>query len=60
MTNALTGIAPVSLKLEIIEIGGLPLNDEDPENNLPVDYTKFREQIMKFTVPHNITFKTFS
>ena len=35
MAKALTALAPESLKLEILEIGGLPLYNEDLENNNP-------------------------
>jgi len=48
MAKALTALAPESLKLEIIEIGRLPLYDEDLENNLPVAWAEFREHLMEF------------
>jgi chromate reductase len=48
MAKALTALAPESLKLEIIEIGGLPLYNEDLENNPPAPWTEFRERLRKF------------
>jgi len=48
MAKALTALAPESLKLEIIEIGGLPLYNEDLEDNPPAPWTEFRERLPKF------------
>jgi chromate reductase len=48
MAKALTALAPESLKLEIIEIGGLPLYDQDLDDNPPAAWTEFRERVMKF------------
>ena len=48
MAKALTSLAPESLKLEIIEIGGLPLYDQDLDDNPPAAWTEFRERVMKF------------
>jgi chromate reductase, NAD(P)H dehydrogenase (quinone) len=48
MATALTALAPGSLKLEIIEIGGLPLYDQDLEDHPPAAWTEFRERLMKF------------
>jgi chromate reductase, NAD(P)H dehydrogenase (quinone) len=48
MAMALTALAPESLKLEIIEIGGLPLYDQDLDDNPPAVWTEFRELIRKF------------
>lgn len=50
MAKALTAFAPESLKLEIIEIGGLPLYDQDydDEGRPPVAWTAFREHIKSF------------
>jgi len=45
MANALIASAPDSLKLEIIEIGALPLYDQDLEDNLPSTWVQFREQV---------------
>jgi len=48
MAKALTALAPESLKLEIIEIGGLPLYDQDLDDNPPAVWTEFRERVKKF------------
>jgi chromate reductase len=48
MANALMTLAPESLKLEIIEIGGLPLYDQDLDDNPPATWIAFRERVMKF------------
>lgn len=46
MANALSKLAPPSLSLKIIEIGDLPLYNQDmDENNVPPAWTAFREQI---------------
>jgi len=48
MANALMALAPSSLKLEIIEIGSLPLYDQDLENDLPSSWVRFREQMKAY------------
>ena len=50
MANALKTIAPVSLQLEIIEIGGLPLYDQDydDEGKPPSAWTEFRKHVKSF------------
>jgi chromate reductase len=48
MAKALTALAPESLKLEIIEIGGLPLYNADLEDDPPAPWTEFRERLPKF------------
>ena len=50
MAKALALLAPDSLKLEIIEIGGLPLynQDYDDEGIPPADWTEFRELVKSF------------
>ena len=50
MAKALMALAPESLKLEIVEIGGLPLYDQDldDERRPPLAWTVFREQVMSF------------
>ena len=48
MAKALIALAPESLKLEIIEIGGLPLYNQDLDDNPPAAWTEFRERLMKF------------
>jgi chromate reductase len=40
--------SPDSLKLEIVEIAGLPLYNQDFDDNPPVAYTQFREALKKF------------
>lgn len=45
MARALSDLAPSSLKLEIVEIGQLPLYDQDEEVNPPAAWTAFRERI---------------
>jgi chromate reductase len=44
MAMALIALAPESLQLEIVEIGNLPLynQDFDDEGRLPAEYTQFR------------------
>ena len=43
---ALAALAPANLKLQIVEIGDLPLYDEDVEAaGPPASWTRFREQI---------------
>lgn len=50
MAKALVALAPESLNLEIIEINGLPLYDQDldDEGRPPVAWTSFREQVKPF------------
>jgi NADPH-dependent FMN reductase len=47
MAHALAAFAPPSLKLEIVEIGALPLydQDEDEDADPPAAWTAFRERI---------------
>src|ERR1700750_2139459 len=45
MAKALMGIAPSSLSLEIINIGELPLYNEDLEASEPAAWKAFREQV---------------
>lgn len=45
MAHALSALAPESLKLEIVEIGLLPLFNQDLEAQPPEAWTTFREQI---------------
>jgi chromate reductase len=42
---ALTGLAPPSLRLEIVEIGVLPLYNQDLEDAPPAAWTAFRQRI---------------
>jgi chromate reductase len=50
MAKALATLAPESLMLEIVEIGGLPLYDQDYDDggNPPPAWTAFREQVKSF------------
>jgi chromate reductase, NAD(P)H dehydrogenase (quinone) len=50
MAKVLAALAPESLNLEIIEIGGLPLynQDYDDEGRPPVAWTTFREYLRSF------------
>jgi chromate reductase len=48
MAKGLMALAPESLKLEIIEIGELPLYNQDLEENPPVAWAGFRERLKKF------------
>jgi chromate reductase, NAD(P)H dehydrogenase (quinone) len=48
MARALASLAPESLKLEIIEIGGLPLYNQDFDDDPPAAYVEFRKRIQEF------------
>lgn len=45
VANALIELAPEGLKLGIIEIGHLPLYNQDGDDNPPTEWTAFRERI---------------
>jgi chromate reductase len=45
MANALRELAQGSLALEIVEIGDLPLYNEDLEANVPPAWARFRERV---------------
>ena len=45
VANALAELAPASLKLGIIEIGQLPIYNQDGDENPPASWTQFRERI---------------
>jgi chromate reductase len=47
MANALMSLAPASLEFEVMEIGGLPLYNQDLDENPPASWTAFREKIRK-------------
>ncbi len=47
MARALQALAPESLKLEIIEIGGLPLYNQDLDDDPPAAWVDFRERLLK-------------
>ena len=50
MANAFTALAPQSLMLEIVEIGGLPLYNQDYDDggNPPSAWVAFRERVRRF------------
>ncbi len=48
MAKSLMKLAPDSLNLEIVEIGGLPLYNQDLEDNPPTAWIEFRERLKKF------------
>jgi chromate reductase, NAD(P)H dehydrogenase (quinone) len=48
MAKALMKLSPDSLSLEISEIGGLPLYNQDLDDNPPAAWTEFRERLKKF------------
>ena len=48
MANALISLAPASLNLEIVEIGGLALYDQDLDEEPPASWTEFRRRILAF------------
>lgn len=48
MARALAELAPESLKLEILEIGGLTLYNQDLDDNPPAEWTAFREHLKQF------------
>jgi chromate reductase len=45
VANALVELAPASLKLSIIEIGQLPIYNQDGDESPPPAWTQFRERI---------------
>jgi chromate reductase, NAD(P)H dehydrogenase (quinone) len=45
VANAIVELAPASLKLSIIDIGHLPIYNQDTEENPPLSWTQFRERI---------------
>lgn len=45
MAKALIGLAPAGLQLEIVEIGDLPLFNEDLEAQTPAAWQTFRERV---------------
>lgn len=47
MAKALIKLAPYSLSCEIVEVGGLPLYNQDLDDNPPAVWTEFRERIKK-------------
>jgi chromate reductase, NAD(P)H dehydrogenase (quinone) len=47
MARSLALLAPSALRLEIVEIGDLPLYDEDAESSAPAAWVRFRERIRR-------------
>jgi chromate reductase len=47
MAHVLTELAPPMLKLEIVEIGQLPLYNQDEDANPPAAWSAFRERLRK-------------
>jgi chromate reductase, NAD(P)H dehydrogenase (quinone) len=45
VANLLIDLAPASLKLSIVEIGELPIYNQDDDDNPPAAWTAFRERI---------------
>ncbi len=45
MAKALIALAPVSLSLEIVEIGNLPFYNQDFEENPPKEWHQFRQKV---------------
>ena len=45
VANALTELAPAALKLSIVEIGHLPIYNQNGDENPPPAWTSFRERI---------------
>lgn len=48
MAKVLITLAPESLKLEIVEIGGLQMYNQDLEEALPIDWIEFRNHLKGF------------
>jgi chromate reductase len=48
MAKVLMTLAPSSMELEIVEIGGLQHYDQDLDDNPPVSWTEFRERLLQF------------
>ncbi len=48
MATALIALAPQSLKLEILEINGLPMYNQDLDENPPTAWVEFRQRLTKF------------
>ena len=47
MAHTLAGLAPATLRLEIVEIGNLPLYNQDEDSSPPAAWTAFRERIRR-------------
>lgn len=47
MAHALIGLAPAALKLDIVEIGNLPLYNQDDEASPPQSSREFKDRVQK-------------
>jgi chromate reductase, NAD(P)H dehydrogenase (quinone) len=47
IAKALTGLAPSSLQLDVVTLGGLSFYNQDLEATPPTDWVNFREQVKK-------------
>jgi chromate reductase, NAD(P)H dehydrogenase (quinone) len=47
MAKAMIGLAPIGLKLEIVEIGQLPLYNQDDDANPPAASVAFKQRVQK-------------
>ena len=47
IAKALPGLAPPSLQLDVVTLGGLSFYNQDLEATPPVDWVSFRERIKK-------------
>lgn len=47
VANAIAAVAPAELSFEHLEIGKLPLYDQDLESAPPVEWQKFREEVRR-------------
>lgn len=45
VANALSEVAPAGLKLSVVEIGQLPIYNQDGDEHPPVEWTSFRDRI---------------
>jgi chromate reductase len=48
MAKAFSAHAPESIKLEIVEIGGLSFYNQDLDENPPAEWTAFRAQVLQY------------
>ena len=49
VANALAELAPAGLKLGIVEIGQMPIYNQDGDDDPPAEWTAFRERIGRRT-----------
>ena len=57
MANALVSLAPESLELQIVEIGHLPMYNQDYDDfaSIPSEYVEFREKMQAFAAVIMVT-----